>query len=87
MQWIETTQTQLTPLIRPIVQHKKSPITGEPMTAKDIIRLNMSKNAEGKWHCPVTFKVGAHDDGACAWIRPSEPALLPSSSSPSSPPS
>lgn len=27
------------------------------MTAKDIIRLNMHKNAEGKWHCPVTFKV------------------------------
>lgn len=38
-------------------QHKKSPITGQPMTAKDIIRLNMAKNAEGKWHCPVTFKV------------------------------
>jgi hypothetical protein len=28
------------------------------MSTKDIIRLNMAKNAEGKWHCPVTFKVG-----------------------------
>ena len=27
------------------------------MAAKDILRLNMHKNAEGKWHCPVTFKV------------------------------
>ncbi len=27
------------------------------MTAKDIIRLTMHKNQEGKWHCPVTFKV------------------------------
>ena len=43
--------------VRAWVQHKKSPITGEAMTAKDIIRLNMHKNSEGKWHCPVTFKV------------------------------
>lgn len=27
------------------------------MTAKDIVRLTMHKNSEGKWHCPVTFKV------------------------------
>ena len=41
----------------PYVQkHKKSPITGEAMTAKEIVRLNMAKNNEGKWHCPVTFK-------------------------------
>jgi peptidyl-prolyl cis-trans isomerase-like protein 2 len=39
------------------VQHKKSPITGEPMTTKDILRLNMAKNTSGNWHCPVTFKV------------------------------
>lgn len=41
----------------PYVQkHKKNPVTGAPMSTKDIIRLNMAKNAEGKWHCPVTFK-------------------------------
>lgn len=41
----------------PYVQkHKKNPITGHSMTAKEIVRLTMAKNAEGKWHCPVTFK-------------------------------
>ncbi|GAB5034831.1 peptidyl-prolyl cis-trans isomerase-like 2 [Nannochloropsis oceanica] len=41
----------------PYVQkHKKSPITGESMTSKEIVRLNMAKNNGGKWHCPVTFK-------------------------------
>lgn len=44
----------LMPYIR---KHKCSPITGERLTSNDIIRLNMHKNAEGKWHCPVTCKV------------------------------
>ncbi|KAK3579828.1 hypothetical protein CHS0354_029558 [Potamilus streckersoni] len=34
-----------------------NPATGEKMSAKDLIRLNFHKNAEGKYHCPVTFKV------------------------------
>lgn len=38
-------------------QYKCDPVTGEKMTAKSIIRLNMEKNAEGQWHCPVTCKV------------------------------
>uniref|UniRef100_A0A7R9YCF3 RING-type E3 ubiquitin transferase n=1 Tax=Pinguiococcus pyrenoidosus TaxID=172671 RepID=A0A7R9YCF3_9STRA len=37
-------------------KHKKSPITGEAMKPKQLLRLNMQKNAEGKWHCPVTYK-------------------------------
>lgn len=44
----------LLPFIR---KHKCNPITGESMTSQDIIRLNMEKNSEGKWHCPVTCKV------------------------------
>lgn len=39
-----------------IKRHGKNPITGAAMSVKDIIRLNMAKNAEGMWHCPVTFK-------------------------------
>lgn len=39
-----------------IKNHGKNPITGAAMSTKDIIRLHMAKNAEGKWHCPVTFK-------------------------------
>jgi peptidyl-prolyl cis-trans isomerase-like protein 2 len=34
-----------------------NPVTSQPMKFKDLVRLNMSKNADGKWHCPVTFKV------------------------------
>ncbi|CBN74643.1 conserved unknown protein [Ectocarpus siliculosus] len=44
--------------IMPYVRkHKKNPVTGEALTPKDLVRLNISKNADGKWHCPVTFKV------------------------------
>jgi peptidyl-prolyl cis-trans isomerase-like 2 len=39
------------------VQHKKNPITGDPLTTKQIIRLKMAKNTDDKWHCPVTYKV------------------------------
>ena len=44
-------------LIPYLVKHKKNPVSGEEMTVKDIIRLNMAKNNDGKWHCPVTYKV------------------------------
>ncbi|CAM9510410.1 unnamed protein product [Ascophyllum nodosum] len=44
--------------IMPYVRkHKKNPVTGEALTAKGLVRLNMAKNSQGKWHCPVTFKV------------------------------
>lgn len=31
-------------------EHKCDPVTGEKMTTKNIIRLNMDKNSEGQWH-------------------------------------
>mmetsp|Transcript_1198 Transcript_1198/g.1951 ORF Transcript_1198/g.1951 Transcript_1198/m.1951 type:complete len:562 (+) Transcript_1198:133-1818(+) len=40
-----------------VQQHKKNPVTGSPMATSDIIRLQMAKNSEGLWHCPVLFKV------------------------------
>lgn len=44
--------------IMPYVRkHKKNPVTGEALAPKDLVRLNISKNGDGKWHCPVTFKV------------------------------
>jgi peptidyl-prolyl cis-trans isomerase-like protein 2 len=44
--------------IMPFLQkHKVNPITSKPMKFKDLVRLTMAKNTEGKWHCPVTFKV------------------------------
>jgi len=47
----------LTNLVPYLQKHKKNPVSGESMTTRDIIRLNMAKNAAGEWQCPVTFKV------------------------------
>ncbi len=34
------------------------PVTGKPLTAKDLIRLSFHRSADsGAFHCPVTFKV------------------------------
>lgn len=41
------------PFIR---QHGTDPVTGEKLTPGDLIRLHFSKNAEGVYHDPVTFK-------------------------------
>lgn len=30
-------------------KHHCDPVTGDAMTARDVIRLNMDKNAEGEW--------------------------------------
>jgi len=46
-------------LIDFIVQHKKDPITGEPLlSTKDekIITLHMDKDEEGRWQCPILTK-------------------------------
>ena len=39
-----------------LTEHKCDPVTGEPMTAKDLIVLNMDKDEEGRWQCPVLTK-------------------------------
>ncbi|CAN0275213.1 unnamed protein product [Pylaiella littoralis] len=51
-------------------KHKKNPVTGESLAPKDLVRLNISKNADGKWHCPVTFKV-FNDNSRILAIKPS----------------
>ncbi len=57
--------------IMPYVRkHKKNPVTGESLAPKDLVRLNIAKNGDGKWHCPVTFKVRRHTvhaDGPSDW--------------------
>lgn len=43
--------------IVPYLQERKvNPVDGTPLTMKDLIKLNYSKNADGKYYCPVTFK-------------------------------
>ena len=36
---------------------KRHPVTGDPLAAGDLTKLKFQKNAEGKHHCPVLFKV------------------------------
>lgn len=44
--------------IVPFLKHfGLNPVTGEKLNAKDLIKLNFFKNAEGKYHCPVTFRI------------------------------
>ncbi|XP_031551491.1 RING-type E3 ubiquitin-protein ligase PPIL2-like [Actinia tenebrosa] len=38
-------------------KYKCNPVNGEPLELKDLIRLHFHKNSDGKYHCPVTFKV------------------------------
>lgn len=41
------------PFIR---KHHADPVTGKALSGKQLTRLTMSKNAEGKWQCPVLGK-------------------------------
>jgi peptidyl-prolyl cis-trans isomerase-like protein 2 len=44
--------------IVPFLQkHKTDPMTGDPLTPKELIKLTFHKNNKGEYHCPVTFKV------------------------------
>eukprot|EP00607_Mallomonas_marina_P004976 CAMPEP_0182439414 /NCGR_PEP_ID=MMETSP1167-20130531/86425_1 /TAXON_ID=2988 /ORGANISM="Mallomonas Sp, Strain CCMP3275" /LENGTH=578 /DNA_ID=CAMNT_0024633115 /DNA_START=102 /DNA_END=1835 /DNA_ORIENTATION=- len=44
-------------LIPYVLKYKKNPVTGDEISTKQIIRLNISKNNNNEWHCPVTFKI------------------------------
>ncbi|KAF4520130.1 hypothetical protein B566_EDAN010286 [Ephemera danica] len=47
---------ELQEIVAFLKQFKVNPVTGEPMDAKSLIKLNFHKNAEGKYHCPVLYK-------------------------------
>ncbi|KAF5402009.1 Peptidyl-prolyl cis-trans isomerase [Paragonimus heterotremus] len=38
-------------------KHGLNPVTGKKMKAGELIKLNFHRNSDGKYHCPVTFKV------------------------------
>ncbi|KAF8568469.1 hypothetical protein P879_07866 [Paragonimus westermani] len=38
-------------------KHGLNPVTGKKMKASELIKLNFYRNSDGKYHCPVTFKV------------------------------
>lgn len=37
-------------------KYNLNPVTGKPLEAKALVKLNIHKNAEGHYHCPVLFK-------------------------------
>lgn len=39
-----------------IIKYKKDPVTGTPLTTRDIIALQMDQDEEGRWQCPVLTK-------------------------------
>lgn len=40
-----------------IKKHGKNPVTGLPLTSKDLFKLKFHKNTDGQYACPVTGKV------------------------------
>lgn len=39
------------------MQFKRHPISGEPLSLKEVVPLHFAKNNEGEYHCPVLHKV------------------------------
>lgn len=38
-------------------KYRRHPVTGGVLAASDLFKLHFHRNAEGKFHCPVLFKV------------------------------
>jgi len=51
------------PFIR---KHHKSPVTGDPLSGKDLVHLHFAKNPEGAFVCPVTGKEFTDHSRICA---------------------
>jgi peptidyl-prolyl cis-trans isomerase-like protein 2 len=45
-----------TALLPFLLQHQKDPVTGHPLTTRDIITLHMDQDDQGRWQCPVLTK-------------------------------
>jgi len=44
-------------IVRYIQKHHRHPNTGQDLQVGDLVKLKYHKNNEGKYHCPVTFKI------------------------------
>ena len=45
------------PLVDYITDYGVHPVTGEPLKTKDLTRLHIQKNEDGKYYCPIMNKV------------------------------
>ncbi len=52
------------------MKFKKHPVSGEPLSLKDVIKLHFHKNSDGEYMCPVLNKVFTEHTHIVA-IRPS----------------
>lgn len=48
---------ELEAILEYIKQYKHNPVTGKPLDAKSLIKLNFHKNVEDEYQCPVLFKL------------------------------
>lgn len=56
-------------IVEYIRKFKRHPISGEPLSLKDVVPLHFAKNNEGEYHCPVLHKVFTESTHIVA-IRP-----------------
>ena len=54
-----------------LAKYKKSPLTGQPLQAKDLIYLNIFRDEENRWHCPIQYKT-FNDNSHIVVIQPSK---------------
>eukprot|EP01066_Platyproteum_vivax_P012372 Platyproteum_vivax@DN5623_c0_g1_i15.p1 len=47
-------------IIAYIKRYKRNPVTGDPLTARDLIPLHFERNSDNEYHCPITYKVFNH---------------------------
>ena len=59
--------TVITPFV---LKHKMDPVSGDAMQTKDLIQLNMSKDEEGRWQCPVLTKPFSDHTKIMAVVQP-----------------
>lgn len=47
---------ELQAIVDYLKKYKTNPVTGKPLDAKSLLKLNFYKNAENQYHCPVLYK-------------------------------
>ena len=47
----------ITNIVPFLAKHKISPIDGKPLEMKNLTKLNFTKNEDGKYQCPILYKV------------------------------
>lgn len=54
---VDGTTYDITNIVPYVMKFKKHPVSGEPLSLKDVVKLNFHKNSDGEYMCPVLNKV------------------------------